>query len=295
VPNSIPTSTPGSLRLGHAADSQLRWVLVDVATLVEEARVERDLSPLAAIGLGQMMAAAAMLTRLTAKRPLRMLLEAGGDGPLGRVRAEADTLGHLRGLVANRLASNDPSPDAVDSSAGTPQLGVGMLRVVRHSDRRNYESKVALVPGGVARNVANYLAASEQIQSAVLLGVQATNNGIVAGGGLIVQAMPDADPRVIRALETRLSSLPGASRVLAEEGPAGLLKQTLGELPYETLHEAPLTLSCDCDRERFRDHIRTLARTQPDVVEAFEVTRVQCSFCGADYVFEPVELAPTVN
>ena len=52
------------------------------------------------------------------------------------------------GLVANRLASNDVPPDSVDSFAGTPQLGMGMLRVVRHSDRRNYESNVALVPGG---------------------------------------------------------------------------------------------------------------------------------------------------
>ena len=295
MPTSTPSSSQGSLRLGHAADSQLRWVLADVASLVEEARVERDLSPLAAIGLGQMMAAAAMLTRLTAKRPTRMLLDAGGDGPLGRVRAEADTLGHLRGLVANRLASNDLPPNVGASSTGTPELGVGTLRVVRHSDHQNYESKVALVPGGVARNVANYLATSEQIPSAVLLGVQATNHGIVAGGGLIVQAMPDADPRVIRALESRLSSLPGASLVLAELGPPGLLQQVLGELPYETLHEAPLTLTCDCDRERFRDHIRTLARTQPDVVEPFEVTRVRCSFCGAEYIFEPAERSPTVN
>ena len=100
---------------------------------------------------------------------------------------------------------------------------------------------------------------------------------------------------VRRSLESRLSSLPGASLVLAEEGSPGLLRQALGEFPYETLHEAPLTLSCDCDRERFRDHIRTLAQTQPDVVEPFDDTLVQCSFCGAEYVFEPAELSPTVN
>ena len=286
---TVTSESRGTLRLGHAADSQLRWVLADVAELVETARVERDLSPLAAIGFGQMLAAATMLTRLTAKRPMRMLLEAAGDGPLGRVRAEADTLGHLRGLVEHRLAAT------TDDSGDASELGAGTFRVIRHTDNRNYESKVALVPGGVARNVANFLGISEQVRSAVLLGVQARATGIVAGGGLIVQAMPDADPRVVRSLEDRLETLPGASLLLEEEGADGLLGRALGELGPEPLHEAPLALSCDCDRDRFGAHIRALAETQPDVLDENDDTRVECSFCGARYVFEREELMSTVN
>ena len=279
---------PGSLRLGHAAASQLRWVLADVHPLIETIRVGRDLSPLAAIGLGQMLAAAAMLTRLTAKRPLRMLLEASGTGPLGRVRAEADTLGHLRGMVEQRLASEG------STNKGIPQLGTGILRVVRQSDKQSYESKVELVGGGVARNVANFLDTSEQIRSAVLLGVQARRRGIVAGGGLIVQALPDADPTILATLEAKLDELPGASQLLEEGGPQGLLEAALGELEPEELHVAPLILSCDCDRERFGSHIRSLAETEPDLV-ADKETHVQCSFCGAEYAFAATELTATVN
>ena len=285
----LRSEEPGSLRLGHAAEDQLRWVLADVHPLVETVRVGRDLSPLAAIGLGQMLASAAMLTRLTAKRPLRMLLEASGDGPLGRVRAEADTLGHLRGMVERRLAS------AQSEAEGMPRLGTGILRVVRQSDRRSYESKVKLINGGVARNVANFLDTSEQIRSAVIVGVQARRRGIVAGGGLIVQALPDADPTILRALESKLGELPSASHLLEEKGPQGLLEAVLGELEPQDLHETPLVLSCDCDPDRFRRHVRSLAEQEPDLVDGDDETRVQCSFCGAEYVFAAAEVTPSVN
>ena len=290
--NPLRSSSSGTLTLGHAASSQLRWVTADVSSLVEEARLQRDLSPLAAIGLGQMLAAAAMLTRLTAKRPLRMLLEASGSGPLGRLRAEADTLGHLRGLVEQRLAT---SVDSAGESDSAPELGSGTLRVVRQSDHHSYESKVALVMGGVARNVAHFLDTSEQIRSAVLLGVQARQQGIVAGGGLIVQAMPDTDPEVVRDLERRIPELPGVSNILEEAGPEGLLRAVLGEVEPRALHEAPLVLSCDCDRERFRDHIRSLTEQEPDLIDESVETRVECSFCGAEYIFTAGELTPAVN
>ena len=59
---------------------------------------------------------------------------------------------------------------------------------------RNYESRVSLVEGGVASNVVHFLEQSEQIRSAVMLGVLARPAGVVAGGGLIVEALPGADP-----------------------------------------------------------------------------------------------------
>jgi molecular chaperone Hsp33 len=269
----------GTLCVGTAARGDLRWALADLTPLVEEARLQRDLSPLAAIGLGQLLTAAVLLTRLVSKEPLRLVLEVRGDGPLGLVRAEADTHGRVRGLVEHRLAERrgDDSP--------TPELGVGTLRVVRQQRKKNYESRVSLVEGGVARNVAHFLEQSEQIRSAVMLGVLARPQGVVAGGGLIVEALPGADPWLVRNLEARIPRLPSVSGLLEGGGPWALLDSAIGEIERETLEERQLVLTCDCDRERFRGHLRALMARDPSILGDDEVIEVECSFCGAGYKF----------
>jgi molecular chaperone Hsp33 len=287
VPDSSRSSDviAGRLHVGTAARGELRWALADLTPLVEEARVLRDLSPLAAIGLGQLLTAAVLLTRLVSKDPLRLVLEVRGDGPLGRLRAEADTHGRVRGLVERRLAERAPGDERA-----TPELGAGTLRVVRQMKKRNYESRVSLVEGGVARNVVHFLEQSEQIHSAVMLGVLARPAGVVAGGGLIVEALPGADPGLVRWLEARIPNLPSVSGLLEDGGPWALLDQAIGEVERETLEERQLMLTCDCDRERFRGHLRALGARDPSILGDEAEVEVQCNFCGAEYTFAVEEL-----
>ena len=279
----------GTLSVGTAARGDLRWALADLTPLVEEARLQRDLSPLAAIGLGQLLTAAVLLTRLISKQPLRLVLEVRGDGPLGHVRAEADTQGRVRGLVERRLAERSPGDETL-----TPELGTGTLRVVRQQRKQNYESRVALVEGGVARNVAHFLEQSEQIRSAVMLGVLTRPQGVVAGGGLIVEALPGADPTLVRGLEARIPRIPSVSGVLEDGGPWALLDSAIGDVERETLEERQLVLTCDCDRDRFRSHLRALVARDPMIVGDDEEMDVQCSFCGAEYKF-PVDDLRTLH
>ena len=281
----MPFEKTGSMHLGTAGHGELRWAVADMAAVVEEARLQRDLSPTAAIGLGQMLTAAALLSRFISKKPLRIVLDACGDGPLGRIRAEADSLGRIRGLVEHRLAAESDGP-----SAG-PALGVGTLRVMRQLHQNNYDSRVALVEGGVARNIAHFLDQSEQIRSAVVLGVLAKPNGVAAGGGLIVQALPGADGAVVRQLEKRFGEFPSVSGVLESEGPWGLLSYALGNIQHQQLEERHLLLACDCDRDRFRQHLRTLMMQEGNLFdEGEDELSVQCSFCGEDYAFGSDEL-----
>ena len=77
----MPFEKTGSMHLGTAGHGELRWAIADMAPVVEEARLQRDLSPTAAIGLGQMLTAAALLSRFISKKPLRIVL--------GRTRGRA--------------------------------------------------------------------------------------------------------------------------------------------------------------------------------------------------------------
>ena len=76
------------LVLGVAGRGSLRWAAVDLADQLDGVRARADLSPMATIGLGRTLAAAALLHRFTLKNPGRILVEVAGDGPMGRIVAE---------------------------------------------------------------------------------------------------------------------------------------------------------------------------------------------------------------
>ena len=286
----------GRLRLGLAARGALRWAVADLGEIVEIQRRRRDLSPVAAVALGQMLAGAALLHRLQLKTPVRLILEARGEGPLGRVSAEADQRGHVRGTVAIPQAT-------VASGAGhdldvMDALGKGLLKVRRQMRSTTYESQVPLVEGGgISQQLAFYLEQSEQTASAVLLGVLARPLGVASAGGMILEALPGTDLDLLRALETKLGSLDGVSRTLESGGLDGLLEAALGELDREVLEEREIEYSCGCDRERFRLQIASLPPedraylTAQDEPAAPRSVDVECNFCGTHYAFSLEELS----
>jgi redox-regulated HSP33 family molecular chaperone len=88
-------------------------------------------------------------------------------------------------------------PVPLDSSLQVGNaIGRGMLSVVRGAPPlgRPYTSQVLLSGGGVAEELIRYLRTSEQIADAVLLGVLNRREGVVAAGGIVIQAFPHASP-----------------------------------------------------------------------------------------------------
>jgi molecular chaperone Hsp33 len=94
----------------------------------------------------------------------------------------------------------------------------------------------------------------------------------------------------VRRLEQRIPNLPSVSGLLEDGGAWSLLDHAIGEVERETLEERQLILTCDCDRERFRGHLRALAARDPSILGDDEEVEVQCNFCGADYRFPVDEL-----
>ncbi|MCH9648010.1 MAG: Hsp33 family molecular chaperone HslO [Deltaproteobacteria bacterium] len=290
----------GHLRVGLAAKGQLRWAVADLSEIVEAARQRRDLSPVASVALGQMLAGAALILRLQSKTPVRVILESQGDGPLGRVTAEADDLGHLRGSVTVPQAvvpttGQASEGEGIDSAAG---IGKGNLKVIRQMPNITYESVVPLLDGqGVSQQLTHFLQQSDQTQSALLLGVLLRSDGVAAAGGLILEALPGADEDLVNTLEGTLSRLPSVSRCLEEKGVDGLLAEVFGELDRKDLESLPLAYVCTCDRERLRLHLAHLpAEDRDHLLEMKEEgqeagTEVECNFCGAHYRFSAEELS----
>ena len=284
--------TDGVLQLGLASLGTFRWAAADITAPLEEARRRLDLSPIAAVALGRALTAAALLIRFSTKVPGRLLFEIRGDGPLEKISVEVSRDGHMRGLVG---APQIETPESGELDIAWA-IGKGTLSVTRISEKRGrYSSQVELVSGEISKDLAHFLEQSEQIHSAVLLGVLPRPDGIAAAGGFIIEALPGTEDQELVALENNIARLDGVSVYLERGGIAALRDAVVNGLGPEEIERYPLIYNCRCSRESLLDSLRTVAAADLEsVVDPQGQCAVECAFCGKRYLF-PVEELQTAD
>jgi molecular chaperone Hsp33 len=275
------------------AGGHLRILAISAPSAVEEARRRHRTSPVATDALGRALCGALLLTGLS-KGARQVTLVLRGDGPLGAVVADSRPTGQVRGYVQEPAAHLPPKDGR---SAAGEAIGRGTLTVTRWLDARTepYRGTVELVTGGVARDVAEYLLRSEQIPSAVALGVLLAADGSVrAAGGYLVQALTGAPPSLVDEFERRLAQLPPVTHLLGEEGlgPEELAARIAGEEQGLVVRSrTSVSFRCDCDRSRAEESLVALGRGEIEsLLPRREPLEVSCHFCGEAYLFSGDDL-----
>jgi molecular chaperone Hsp33 len=284
---------PDRLIQGMAEGGDFRIIAAQTTQTVETARSLLDLSPVAADALGRALTGSLLLARLLAKdvhhRLQYVTLRFEGDGPLGAVIAEANVAGAARGFVENRV------PLEADLDVGRA-IGAGMLSVVRAAPPAGmpYTSQVSLSGSGIAQELTRYLASSEQISSAVLLGVLNRREGVAAAGGIVIQAFPHATEESITRVERCIKEAPPLSTLVEKMPIEDVVTTVLQGCNYKQIDprfNVPLSYSCTCSRERA---LAPLALFPPQELEEMigqGGTEVTCQFCGRTYRFDGEDLA----
>jgi molecular chaperone Hsp33 len=275
---------------GMAGNGDFRIVAAQTTRTVETAREILDLSPVATDALGRALTASLMLARLLEKhvRQQYMTLRFEGNGPIGVLIAEANISGSARGYVANAVPESEDA--TLDASRA---IGEGRLTVIRGTgpNGRPYTSQVTLDGSSVAQELTRYLAQSEQIASAVVLGVMNRREGVAGAGGIIVQAFPHTSEEAIAALETRLKNAPPLSTLIEKMPIEDVVAQVLEGMDYKPLGiEVPLSYSCHCSRERALAPLVLFAPEELQQMIARGGSEVVCQFCGRKYDFSRDDL-----
>jgi len=273
-----------------AGGGDFRIIAAQTTDTVETAREVLDLAPVAADALGRALTASLLLARLLDKavRNQYVTLRFEGDGPLGVVIAEGTVSGGARGYVANPV----PGDNALDVGSA---IGRGMMTVVRGvpPPGRPYTSQLLTSGTGVAQDVTRYLMRSEQIASAVLLGVLNRRDGVAAAGGVVIQAFPHASEASIAAIEARIKEAPPLSTLLEKMPIEDVVATVLHGVDYKQIDPAfnvPLSYSCPCTRERALAPLALFSERELKEMMREETTEVRCEFCGRKYHFTPDDL-----
>ncbi len=277
----------GELQLGVAAQGNLRWAVADVAGPLEAIRRTLDLSPIAAVALGRSLAAAALVLRFTTKEPGRLVLEVLGDGELGKIVAEADGEGRLRGRVGQPHVATPEDGSLAIAWA----VGKGTLRVTQERPRGRYSSQVELVSGEIGKDLVHFLHQSQQIRSAALLSVLPRPAGVGAAGGLLVEAFPGVAESALERLESNIAAIEGVGQNLAEGGLEGLRDAVLAGFDRDDLEAHELRFSCTCRRDTLQAQIQGLGAEELDsMVNEQGKILAECAFCATCYEIDREEL-----
>ena len=138
------------------------------------------------------------------KDVLTLQIKAGG--PLQGITVTADSQGNVKGYVGNPDVCIPANSKGKLDVAGA--VGPGFLNVIKDMGLKEpYSGQVMLQTCEIAEDLTYYFATSEQVPSAVGLGVLMNkNNTVRQAGGFIVQLMPFAEEE-IDALLTRFELL----------------------------------------------------------------------------------------
>lgn len=276
-----------------AMDGQVRALAARTTDLVEEARRRHGTSPTATAALGRALTGAALLGSAL-KEEQTLTLRILGDGPIGGVIADVDAEGRVRGYARDPAADVPLRPDGKLDVGGivgrrgflyvTRDLGVG----------QPYTGSAALVSGEIAEDLTRYLLASEQIPSAVGLGVLVSPDlSTRAAGGWLLQALPGADPAAMGRLERNVAELEAVSRQMESgRSPEDVLGALLAGQEWHVVGSRPLRFACRCSRERAFASLIALGRDElRDMAAGDDGAELTCHFCGEVYRFTGGELA----
>ena len=278
------------LTRGLSKNGHINAIACSTTNLVNEAQKLHDLWPVASAALGRTLTAGVMMASQLKDEKAKIEIQIDGDGPLGKIMVDAKNDGTVRGYVDNPHV-NFELKDGGGLNVGIA-VGKGTLRVIKNMGMKEpFIGTVDLQTGEIGDDLSYYYAVSEQIPSAVGLGVLVDpDEHIISSGGFLVQMMPEVTDEEIEELEKRMKEMKHISSYLQEGySPIELIKILVPD--YEELETMELGWKCNCSRERCETILRTLRfKDLKDILEEDKKCDMHCEFCSTTYHFDEEEI-----
>jgi len=274
-----------------ASDPRVRALACVTTTLVNEACTRHGTYPTASAALGRALTGGLLLGALL-EPDQRVALMFEGNGPLKKILVEAESNGEVRGYVKVPEVDLPSRNGKIDVSGALGKSG--FLTVTKDLRLREpYRGTVQLYTGEIASDIAYYLTKSEQIPSAVGLGVYVEPDlTVTAAGGFLIQSLPPSDESMIDILIEHIREMPSITDQLRSgKTPEALLETIFAGIPFEILENLSLTYRCSCSRGRIEQALITLGKKEiASIIAKDEIIDVTCEFCRKGYVFSRKEL-----
>ena len=222
-------------------------------------------------------------------------IKVDGNGPIGKIIVDADAHGHVRAYADNsrcHFEYNDLRLNA-KATVGTE----GFINVIKDLKLKDpFIGSTPIVSGEIGEDFAYYFTVSEQVPTAVSVGVLVnTENEAVVSGGFIIQLLPNTSEEVISALEKKLSILPSMTELLSSGYTLEDICKNLAD-DFKLLAKQDVEFRCNCSKEKFERGLISLGKHEiEDILSTDGQADTVCHFCNEHYFFSKEDLEDILN
>ncbi len=272
-----------------ATANGIRVYATVTTNLVDEAVQRHQCYPTAAAALGRTMTGALLLSS-NLKNKECITVKFSGEGPLGKIVADASSDGFVRGYVDNPQADLPLHEGKLAVGAG---VGQGLVSVTRFTGLKEpISGSCEIVTGEIAEDLTQYLYVSEQTPSSIGLGVLVDKElKVIAAGGFFIQPLPDVEDSALDQLEANLQQLRPVSQMVQEglDG-KGIVAEIFAGMDINYLETLDLAFKCQCSRQRIEEVLMSLGEADLQSLSEDGKAEVCCHFCGEKYQFNGEEI-----
>ncbi|MEF9952847.1 MAG: Hsp33 family molecular chaperone HslO [Clostridium sp.] len=289
----------GYIVRGTANEGNVRVFCAITTDIVEEARKVHNLSPVASAALGRLLSAGTILGVMSKGEKDRTTITMNGGGEAGNLVVTTDSTGNVKGYIGNPSVTLPPSESGKLDVGGAVGKN-GTLTIIKDLGLKEpYVGKVPIYTGEIGDDIAYYFAASEQVPSAVVLGVlvDKDNMSIKSSGAIIIQMMPGAPEMLGDVITFRLEEIPPLSTLIAE-GKTGedILNMLFDDMDLVIHEKKEVHYICDCCRDRVEKTLISLGESELNRIKEEEDTiGVECHFCDKKYNFSSQDIEDLIK
>ncbi|WP_297434964.1 Hsp33 family molecular chaperone HslO [uncultured Clostridium sp.] len=278
-----------------AKGGMVRIIAAQTTELVNDARKAHNCTPTASAALGRMLTAGVLMgsTLKSKKEVLTLQMNGGGDAKGLTVTAYSDC--RVKGFIGNPSVNLPLNIANGKLNVGEAIGKNGMLAIIKDQGMKEpYVGQVPIYSGEIAEDIAYYYTVSEQVPSAVALGVLVDRDlSIKSAGGFIIQMLPGADEMLGDLITYRLEEIPPVTTMLSEgKTMTEIIEYIFDGMDLEIYDEGIVPkFSCDCSRKKVEKALITIGRK--DLQELYDEGKseeLKCHFCNTGYTFNHEEI-----
>ena len=277
-----------------AFEGTVRIYAASTTKLVAHAQKIHDLWPTSAAAFGRLLTASIIMGAMY-KGDQELTIRVESDGPIGGMVSTTNAHGEVRGYVGNNHVFLQYNSGKLNVGQA---VGNGFIHVTKDLKVRDmFTSSSEIITGEIAEDFAYYFTSSEQIPSAVGLGVLVnTDNTVAASGGFILQVMPGCKSETIDKIEEVLKQIKPVSEMITQNYTPEMIVEAIAGEDFKLLEHLELNYKCDCHKEKFEKGLISLGVKELTTLKYEEDdVEVICQFCTEKYTFTNDDLDKLID